>query len=109
MILKFNIIREERTSQLVHCLVFFAAWSAPDLEWLTTLRADIEADSTLKAMLQKCHNNTQEDSNYTSQNGILLWRNRVVIPPKSDLVKLILKEFHDSKVGGHSGIAKTME
>jgi len=33
----------------------------------------------------------------------------VVVPPKNSLIPLILKEYHDNLIGGHSGIAKTME
>ncbi|XP_072058202.1 uncharacterized protein [Arachis hypogaea] len=49
--------------------------------------------------------NPQGEGNYSSRNGLLLWRNRVVIPLGSNLIKLFLKEYHDSVIGGHS--AKT--
>ncbi|WVZ02924.1 hypothetical protein V8G54_023730 [Vigna mungo] len=33
--------------------------------------------------------------------------NRLVVPQNSGIIPLILKEYHDTKVGGHSRIAKT--
>jgi len=53
--------------------------------------------------------NSKVNNNYSCKNGILLWKNKVVVPLNSSLVQLILKEFHDSPVGGHLGIAKTVE
>jgi len=37
-----------------------------------------------------------------------LWKDRVVIPPNNNLAQLILQEYHNSALGGHSGIAKTL-
>ncbi|XP_015940693.1 uncharacterized protein LOC107466221 [Arachis duranensis] len=42
--------------------------------------------------------NPQGEGNYSSRNGLLLWRNRVVIPLGSNLIKIFLKEYHDSTV-----------
>ncbi|XP_015953413.1 uncharacterized protein LOC107477848 [Arachis duranensis] len=88
---------------------FFAAFYTPQLDWVTTLKEDLQADDSLKALLLQCRQNPQGEGNYSSKNGLLLWRNRVVIPLGSSLIKLILKEYHDSVIGGHSGIAKTTE
>ncbi|KAF2292988.1 hypothetical protein GH714_034621 [Hevea brasiliensis] len=44
---------------------------------------------------------------YSWRNGLILYKNRVVVPPKSDLTLKIMQEFHDSPSGGHSGILRT--
>ncbi|KAH0737522.1 hypothetical protein KY290_036227 [Solanum tuberosum] len=44
---------------------------------------------------------------FSFQEGLLLFRNRLVIPPDHDLKKLLLEEFHSSKIGGHAGISRT--
>lgn len=38
---------------------------------------------------------------------MILYKNRVVIPPDSDLIVQLLQEFHDSPSGGHSGVLRT--
>lgn len=41
---------------------------------------------------------------YVVQDGLLFYRNRVVIPcADRELVKLILQEFHSSQIGAHAG------
>lgn len=40
---------------------------------------------------------------YSWRHGLIFYKNRVVVPPNSDLTFKILQEFHDSPCGGHSG------
>lgn len=44
---------------------------------------------------------------YLWRAGLILYKNRVVIPPDSDLITQILQEFHDSPSGGHFGVLRT--
>ena len=44
---------------------------------------------------------------YTWRNGLVCYKNRVVIPPNSPIIKQLLREFHDSPIGGHSGVLRT--
>ncbi|XP_072060384.1 uncharacterized protein [Arachis hypogaea] len=88
---------------------FFGAWSVSKVEWLDQLRAKLVTDEDLRVLLAKCNSNSVENLNYSCQNGLLLWKNRLVVPSKSTLVRKILYEYHNSVIGGHAGIAKTVE
>ena len=44
---------------------------------------------------------------YKWQNGLVCYRNHVVIPPNSQFVNQLLQEFHDSPYEGHSGVLRT--
>lgn len=44
---------------------------------------------------------------YTERNGLAYFKNRAVVPPDSAIIELLLKEFHDSHLGGHSGTLRT--
>lgn len=46
---------------------------------------------------------------YSWKSGLLFYKNRVVIPPTSDLPIQLLQEFHDSPIGGHSGVLRTFK
>ena len=48
---------------------------------------------------------TQPDSPYTSRNGLIFFKGRVVIPRQ--LRELLLFKAHDTKMGGHSGVLHT--
>ncbi|KAL6331615.1 hypothetical protein AAG906_011555 [Vitis piasezkii] len=44
---------------------------------------------------------------YQWRNGLVCYNNRIVVPPGSPLIHLLLREFHDTPMGGHSGILRT--
>lgn len=44
---------------------------------------------------------------YELDQGVLKYRGRLVIPNNRELVTSLLKEYHDSLLGGHSGSLKT--
>ena len=85
------------------------AWSEQKVEWLEELKNAINQDPAMTALLEQCRNGTQQDHRLTTSNGLLFWKNRLYIPPKQELILLILTEYHSSLMGGHAGIAKTIE
>lgn len=46
---------------------------------------------------------------YSINQGVLRFKGRLVIPERSQLVKILLHEYHDSPLGGHSGDFKTYQ
>jgi len=44
---------------------------------------------------------------YSMQNGLCFYKQRVVVP--QPLRHLLLQEFHDSKMAGHSGVLRTFK
>ena len=44
---------------------------------------------------------------YTNCQGLTFYKNRVVVPPQSHIPNQLLREFHDSPLGGHSGVLRT--
>lgn len=44
---------------------------------------------------------------YEWKNGLICYHNRVIIPPSSPLMGQLLREHHDTPMGGHSGILRT--
>ncbi|MCH81104.1 hypothetical protein A2U01_0001883 [Trifolium medium] len=47
--------------------------------------------------------------NYQVVDGLLLRRGRIWISPASRFKQLLLREFHETLVGGHAGFSKTMK
>ncbi|KAL5825140.1 hypothetical protein ACOSQ3_021203 [Xanthoceras sorbifolium] len=41
---------------------------------------------------------------YTWRNVLILYKNHVVVPLKSTIIDQLLREFHDSPLGGHSNL-----
>ncbi|CAM8905351.1 unnamed protein product [Rhodiola kirilowii] len=49
-----------------------------------------------------------EHADYQVRDGLLLYKNKLVVPEDSLLRDLIIHEYHDTPVGGHAGIQRTM-
>ncbi|MCI17765.1 Ty3/gypsy retrotransposon protein, partial [Trifolium medium] len=44
---------------------------------------------------------------FSVQQGVLLYQGRLVIGPQSAIIPKLLKEFHETPMGGHSGFLRT--
>jgi len=61
----------------------------------------------MASILQKSISGQQSDDNYSLKNGCLLYKGRLVLPKGSSQIPGLLKEFHSSPIGGHSGYLRT--
>ncbi|GMI82095.1 hypothetical protein HRI_001879000 [Hibiscus trionum] len=71
----------------------------------------LRAASTADPQFQQLRDNIRSDplaySQYEFHNGLLLLRNRIMVPAETALRSLLLQEFHNSVVGGHAGVTRT--
>jgi hypothetical protein len=51
----------------------------------------------------------KEFQDWQMEGGLLLWRQLIYVPNNPDIKRQILELYHDSKVAGHMGHAKTLE
>lgn len=65
------------------------------------------SDPDLLRLQQQLIEDSSSLPNFTFQEGLLLYRNRLVIPKDDALRQSLLHEFHASKIGGHAGIYRT--
>ena len=82
----------------------------PELNSLTTqgiVDMEIEKDEELQKIIKKLEMNHEETSKYQWEKGRLLYKGRVVLPKTSSLIPSLLHTFHDSILGGHSGVLRT--
>lgn len=49
-----------------------------------------------------------EDKNYAVKEGLLYWKHKLVILVESKSIQQILKEYHDSPIGGLDGVTRTV-
>nr|KYP43037.1 Transposon Ty3-I Gag-Pol polyprotein [Cajanus cajan] len=75
---------------------FFMAWSQPKLEILSELRDAIAADTTLSAIQKDCIQGKPPHPMYSTQDDLLYWNGKLVVPPKHSMIQKILEEFHSS-------------
>lgn len=82
--------------------------SAPECEFLEELKQEIAEDEHLQLIVQQCLDNHVINDNYSVKDGLLYWKHRLVIPVESSLIQNILKEYHDTPIGGHVGVTRTL-
>ncbi|KAJ1418067.1 Transposon Ty3-I Gag-Pol polyprotein [Sesbania bispinosa] len=78
----------------------------------TTLLDDIKhqvaASSKLQELIAQLRTNPSLKPHYSVRDGILYWKNRIVIAGDAGgLITQILQEFHSSSIGGHFGFLRT--
>lgn len=56
---------------------------------------------------QLIHASAEEVAEFSFQEGLVLFHERMVVPSESSLRLQLLEEFHSSLVGGHAGVART--
>ncbi|KAF3650198.1 hypothetical protein FXO38_17280 [Capsicum annuum] len=64
-----------------------------------------KTDSYLIQLQHQLCDDPDSMPHFTFQEGLLLFRKRLIIPPDPALKRLLLEEFHSSNIGGHAGIA----
>lgn len=87
--------------------MFMLAWSEPHSLFLDELRSKLQGDVHLKQLMEE-RQNSSEAHQYTVRDGLLYWKDRLVIPSDDGTIQMILQEFHSSPIGGHAGITRTL-
>lgn len=62
----------------------------------------------MQLIVQQCLNNTVNNGNYAVKDGLLYWKHKLVVPVESSLIHKILTEYHDTPIGGHAGVTRTL-
>ncbi|CAJ2659203.1 unnamed protein product [Trifolium pratense] len=75
--------------------------------FIDEIRAALKKDQNLVEIILKCISG-KAPIQYTMKDGLLYWKQRLVIPKESDLLNKVLYEFHTSPIGGHAGITRTI-
>ncbi|MCH90884.1 hypothetical protein A2U01_0011807, partial [Trifolium medium] len=88
--------------------VMMLSWSEPQSQLLHDLRDALGKDNTLQEVIKACKQPGQVKEHYTIREGLLLWKDRLVVPMGQGLEAKILEEFHKAPIGGHAGIVRTL-
>ncbi|CAL9242528.1 unnamed protein product [Arabidopsis halleri] len=89
--------------------VMLLAITVPAVIQLHDLYKEITEDPGIQALISQLQLQTLKNAHYTLVDGKLWYKRRLVIPKTSKCIPLFLHEFHDSKVGGHAGVLKTLK
>ena len=79
------------------------SWSEPQVSILQKIEQATIKNVALQELIQLCKQQPESQTNYTIKGNLLYWKNRVVIPEEKELIQMLLKEFHNSPIGGMLG------
>ncbi|MCH86637.1 hypothetical protein A2U01_0007496, partial [Trifolium medium] len=88
--------------------VLMLTWSEPQSQFLQELSDALLKDDTLKDIMVACQRQGNQKEHYTTREGLLFWKDRLVIPMGKGFVEKILEEYHNAPVGGHAGVVQTL-
>lgn len=78
-------------------------------QWIMEIVHSWDSDQGLKDLILHLQLDPQSLPGYCFQNGRLKFQGKLVVGPNDALRAKLLSEFHESPVGGHSGITGTYE
>ncbi|KAJ0764722.1 putative nucleotidyltransferase, Ribonuclease H [Helianthus annuus] len=81
--------------------------SAPVWAQGAQLISEAQADPEVQLLLQKCQSTPATCPGYSVKNGVLYYKNRLVISRNSKFLQDLFHEFHTTATGGHSGFYRT--
>lgn len=83
------------------------ALSSPVPAWTETLRAENARNPELQHIREQLEKGELDLTLFTSHDGLIFYKGRIYIAADSPLRNTILKQLHESPVGGHSGYHNT--
>lgn len=85
------------------------ALTIPTSLQLQDLYGEIEKDTEIQEVVKRLQSGEHVKSGFSLVNGKLLYKQRLVIPANSALIPVILAEYHDSVIGGHAEVLRTLQ
>lgn len=83
------------------------ALSAPHSDLIADITKVVQNDAYWADFKNNCSGGNPVDSASSVRNEMLFWKNRLVVPPNTELIQHILQGFHSSPLGGPAGVNRT--
>ena len=84
-----------------------AALSSPQHSWLTEIHKEGRTHPEMLKLKAALSRSDKTASRFTLRDDLLWFQNRLVLPASSQFKTHLIREFHDTPVGGHSGVLRT--
>ncbi|CAL9225631.1 unnamed protein product [Arabidopsis halleri] len=85
------------------------ALTVPAVIQLQDLFKEIDEDQHIQDLIGQLQSQQLQNDHFHLIDNRLWYKKWLVIPKQSSFIPLILHEYHDSQIGGHAGILKTLK
>ncbi|KAF8392867.1 hypothetical protein HHK36_021106 [Tetracentron sinense] len=97
--------QHENTTQMISMLM---AISMPISDWMIAIQKEWENDADLQRLIEDLKREPMTHLGYSWTHDQLRFKGCLVVGPNTDLRTRLLQSAHDSPLGGHSGVHKTV-
>lgn len=88
--------------------VHLGSITAPTLVDILVVKKEVESDEKLSKIMEELQTvEGGKEGKFSIQQGMLRYKNRLVLSKTSTLIPTILHTYYDSVLGGHSGFLRT--
>ncbi|PNX87089.1 hypothetical protein L195_g043174, partial [Trifolium pratense] len=88
--------------------MYMLTWSEPKNQFIQELYNVLQSDLEMLHIMKACQQQEEDYKLFTIRDGLLLWKDKLVIPNNQELINKVLAEFHTSHIGGHAGVSRTL-
>ncbi|WVY94257.1 hypothetical protein V8G54_033345 [Vigna mungo] len=81
----------------------------PQCDFLDELKKSFLEDQDYILLRQKCIDNPESMPHFKVGDGLMLFKGKIWLNSTSRFITLLLKEFHETVVGGHASVTKTLK
>jgi hypothetical protein len=89
--------------------VYLSLLSIPSVTWVQELKNCYSRDANLKPLWEKWYLHELDTRKYYVRDGLLLYKNRIVLGQSPDLKTQVLMFVHSDPLAGHSGYERTLQ
>ena len=105
--IRYKAGKENRAADALSRKAYYNAISAVTFQDWEGLEQEVQQDDKLRSLMQNLIQGIPSQQGFEIKGGRLYYKGRLVIPKGSSRIPLILEEFHNSAIGGHSGFFRT--
>lgn len=100
-----RIVHYTAAEVLPRCL----SLTVPSSLQVQDIYAEVDHDVNIQQIIAKVSSGQAPKVGFTLVQGRLFYKGRLFLPGNSKHIPMILRECHDSLLGGHSGVLKTLQ
>ncbi|RZB69357.1 Mitogen-activated protein kinase kinase kinase 1 isoform C [Glycine soja] len=102
--IQYRLGKENGVADALSRKMTFSALSSVHFEQIKDWETEIHLDPKLQGIIHDLIQDINSHPGYKFQNQKLFYKGRLVLPKGSSRIPLLLQEFHNSAVGGHSAL-----
>jgi hypothetical protein len=70
---------------------------------------EVRQDPVIQKLRAEVTNHPESKPGFSIQQGVLMYQGRLVLSANSEIIPQLLKEFHETPMGGHFGVFENLQ